>query len=162
MSDKCAICGCPIHRNKDSYARPTPEGRSHASRHHYVPERFFGRSKNRAGTQRDAIFQTCPWGHERKSGLFCYECHEELLHNPVFLPRDIQNFARLVVARGLSETEKICSRELLAGRIKLLHEVVERGLYELSKEQADHFTGETTATQVEGDPFVVAQLGARH
>jgi hypothetical protein len=38
-------------------------------------ERFFGR-----------IFDKCPWGVEGDTTILCYDCHEELLHNPVFLP----------------------------------------------------------------------------
>lgn len=37
---------------------------------------------------------------------FCYECHEELLHNPVLLPDDIKKFAELVELRGLNEIKK--------------------------------------------------------
>ncbi len=131
MSENCAICGCLLNRTKDTYARPTPDGRSHASRHHYVSERFFGRSKNRTGTQRERIFQTCPWYCEGKSEVFCYDCHEELLHNPVFLPIDIQRFRRLVVARNLVESKKTESREMIGRRIMLLHEVIDRGLERL-------------------------------
>jgi hypothetical protein len=50
MNERCAICGCELHRTRDTYARPTPEGRSHASVHHFVPERFFGRSRRPRGT----------------------------------------------------------------------------------------------------------------
>jgi len=45
----CAICGAKIYwgnKTKD-YGKPTSSGRSHGSLHHYVPERFFGRSANR-------------------------------------------------------------------------------------------------------------------
>src|SRR5690349_12484379 len=126
--EHCAICDCKLHRTKNTYARPTVAGRSHASKHHYVAERFFGRSRNRIGTQRDKIFETCPWGHEGETVVFCYDCHEELIHNPIFLPRDIRRLAALVSQRGLAESEKTESRERIAGRIKLLHEVIDRGL----------------------------------
>jgi hypothetical protein len=43
MAETCAICGCEIHRNGD-YAKPTVKGRSHATRYHFVAERFYGRS----------------------------------------------------------------------------------------------------------------------
>jgi len=123
----CAICGCEVHRG-GAYATPTVEGRSHASRHHFVPERFFGRSNNRRGSQRERLFETSPWGHEGETAVFCYDCHEELIHNPVFLPTDLEDFARLVELRGLGETQKTESRERLAGRIQLLHEVLRLGL----------------------------------
>jgi hypothetical protein len=125
--ETCQICGCLLHR-AGRYAEDSVRGRSHATRHHYVAERFFGRSANRPGTRRGAIFVTCPWDHEGRKGIFCYECHEELLHNPILLPRDIAKFARFVKLRGLSETRKRVGRSRIAGRIILLHEVIARGL----------------------------------
>lgn len=127
VTESCAICGCQVHRTGE-YAKPTVVGRSHASRHHYVAERFFGRSKNRPGTQREAIFADCPWEFEGQGEIFCYECHEELLHNPVFLPENIQRFARLVQLRGLVEETKPRDRRSVAGRIMLLREVISAGL----------------------------------
>ena len=135
MPEKCAICGCSVHRSGE-YATPTVAGRSHATKHHYVAERFFGRSPNRRGTQRDPIFLRCPWGVERKTTVFCYECHEELLHNPVFLPGNVQAFANLVKARKLNENQKTGNRKKIAGRIKLLHEVIEAGLEKLAQQGA--------------------------
>lgn len=124
----CGVCGCLMAAGGIGYAGSTPHGRSHRSKHHYVAERFFGRSANRRGTQRDGVFSKCPWDLERKSGRFCYECHELLLHNPVFLPADIQALGRLVRTRGLSEASKPTHQRKIAGRIKLLHEVIEAGL----------------------------------
>jgi len=132
MTERCAICGCQLHRTKDTYARPTVEGRSHATKHHYVAERFFGRSTNRRGTKTEGMFPSCPWSHEGESVVFCYECHEELVHNPVLLPEDIARFAELVKQRGLSEEMKTESREPIAGRVALFHEVIARGLATLS------------------------------
>lgn len=132
MSEKCALCGCQLNRSGE-YGTTTIQGRSHASEHHYVAERFFGRSNNRPGTQRGRIFSKCPWGHEGRSGVFCYECGEELFHNPVFLPEDIRNLAVLVRARGLDEDEKPEDREKMAGRIQLLHEVIEAGLKQIGE-----------------------------
>jgi hypothetical protein len=136
MTEHCAICGCHLHRTKNTYARPTVEGRSHATSHHYVAERFFGRSTNRRGTKTDGMFSCCPWGHEGESVVFCYECHEELIHNPVFLPEDIVRFAALVRQCGLSEETKTESRELIAGRVVLFHDVIARGLASLLHEGA--------------------------
>ncbi len=126
--ENCAICGCHLHRTRDTYARPTIAGRSHATKHHYVAERFFGRSTNRRGTKTEGIFNSCPWGHEGEAVLFCYECHEELIHNPVLLPEDIANFAKLVRAHGLAEEAKSESRQPIAGRIELMHTVIAAGL----------------------------------
>jgi hypothetical protein len=124
---QCAICGCELHREGD-YAKPTVKGRSHATEHHYVAERFFGRSANRRGTVRERLFGQCPWDLEGKKEIYCYECHEELLHNPVLLPTDIKLFADLVKQRGLNETKKDEKRDKLAGRIVLFHEIIAAGL----------------------------------
>lgn len=127
MIETCQICSCKLHRDGE-YAKPTTKGRSHATKHHYVAERFFGRSNNRRQTKREAIFNTCPWREEGGTAIFCYECHEELLHNPVFLPADVLAFFELVKARKLDETDKTEDRDKMAGRIKLLHEVIQNGL----------------------------------
>lgn len=125
---RCSLCGCRLNRVPGTYAQPTVNGRSHASKHHLVAERFFGRSANRPHTTREKILKECPWGSESVELLFCYECHEGLLHNPVFLRRDVENFAHLVCREKLNEDEKPAHRELIAGRIKLLHRVIEGGL----------------------------------
>lgn len=131
---RCSICNCRLTRVSGTYADGTVLGRSHASRHHCVAERFFGRSANRKGV-REALFDECPWGQEGKRLMFCYECHEELLHNPVLLPQDIALFARLVRERGLSEDDKSDRRHFLRGRVVLLHEVIAAGLSSVAGSQ---------------------------
>ena len=133
MTERCAICGCELHRTHGTYARSTVVGRSHASKHHFVAERFFGRSNNRRGTRRDRVFEKCPWDVEGQTAVFCYDCHEELLHNPIFLPVDIARLADLVKERRLDEVRKTESKDKIAGRIKLFHEIIQRGLKELKK-----------------------------
>ena len=135
MSESCALCGCKLHRNRGTYAKPNVEGRSHATRHHFVAERFFGRSANRPGAKTEAVFASCPWGYEGKVEVFCYECHEELLHNPVLLPEDLSRLAELVRRRGLAEVDKPMDRVLLAGRVRLLQEAIARGLREILDEE---------------------------
>ena len=132
--ERCGICGCELNRDGE-YAKPTIKGRGHATKHHYVAERFFGRSMNRPRTRRPAIFEANPWTISPGAGVFCYECHEELLHNPVLLPEDVQLLKQLVELRGLCETEKPASRDRLAGRIELLHEAIALGLKQLLNRQ---------------------------
>ncbi len=83
------------------------------------------------------MFASCPWGHEGESEVFCYECHEELLHNPVLLPEDFVRFAELVRMRGLSEKTKTENRSKLAGRVVLLRDVISRGLKVLHEEETE-------------------------
>ena len=130
MNETCSICGCELHRS-GRYATPDIEGRSHATEHHFVAERFFGRSKNRSGDSRQPIFQESPWPVEGRKAVFCYDCHEELIHNPVYLPEDITNFAILVKRLQLNEEVKEASKDKLARRIELLHEVIKRGIRSL-------------------------------
>ena len=49
------------------------------------------------------------------------------------LPNDLDHFAALVRSRGLCETEKLEGKDKIAGRIRLLHEVVQQGLKELCR-----------------------------
>jgi len=81
------------------------------------------------------MFGFCPWGHEGKSEVFCYECHEELLHNPVLLPEDVARFAELVRMHGLSEEVKTADRSKIAGRVALFHDAITRGLKILDEEE---------------------------
>lgn len=134
MPETCAICGCRVHRDGE-YAQPTVKGRSHATAHHFVAERFFGRSANRRATQRVAIFDKCPWDLEGQSTIYCYECHEEMIHNPVLSSDDVAALAELVKLRGLNEDAKSEDRSKLAERIQLLHEVISRGLREVLHEE---------------------------
>lgn len=131
----CEICGCKLYRTVGEYALPTASGRAQATRHHYVAERFFGKSPTRNQGSRFSVFETCPWGAQGKTGLFCYECHEELLHNPVLLEEDIARLARLVARNGLDETEKPADRLKLRGRISLLHDVISAGLSAIESAQ---------------------------
>ena len=128
MDSTCVICGCRIHREGE-YAQPTIKGRSHATRHHYVAKRFFSRS-NSKGKPREPVFKKDPseFKQQQQDEQFCYECHEELLHNPVFLSTDISGFAKLVELRNLNESKKPKNKDKIAGRIVLLHEVVEKGI----------------------------------
>jgi hypothetical protein len=80
------------------------------------------------------MFASSPWGHEGESEVFCFECHEELLHNPVLLPVDVERFAELVRMRGLSDAVKTEDRSRIAGRIGLLHDVITHGLKTLREE----------------------------
>lgn len=132
--EKCKICGCEIHRDGD-YAKPTVKGRSHATKHHYVAERFYGRTKNKRTYQEvSPIFGEKDFSeYEGQSGIFCYECHEELLHNPILLPADVEKLAKLVHERKCNEIKKGGSREKIAERIKLFHEIISLGLDEMMK-----------------------------
>jgi hypothetical protein len=139
MKEKCKICGCVLVKSDKSdkgtiYAAHTTYGRAPHSRHHYVAQRFFKTSKKK-GNEFQPIFSKCPWGIEKKTLVLCFECHEELLENPVFLPKDVENFEQLVIFRKLAENKKPENRKKQAGRIKLLHEVIETGIEKLLEKE---------------------------
>jgi len=136
LKSHCQICGCKLSSKKGEYAKPTPSGRSHGTRHHYIAERFFGRTTNKRKYQANPVFTKEDYQeYAGQTETFCYECHEELLHNPVFLPKDIVKFAELTKKRHYDETdkEKTEERHKLGQRIKLLNEVISKGLDELLK-----------------------------
>lgn len=130
--EHCAICGCELHREVNTYAQDSIAGRSHATNHHYVAKRFFIRKNNTC-----EIFQNSPWNINKKITLLCYECHEELLHNPVLLPEDICRLHELVKKKKLSEKIKSKDRKKIAGRVKLFHEIISKGILSLSQEIAE-------------------------
>jgi len=80
---------------------------------------------------------SCPWGEEGESGMFCYECHEILLHNPVLLREDVECFAKLVRMHNLAEEVKPADYSKIAGRVRLFHEVITRGLKLLHEEATE-------------------------
>lgn len=127
----CAICNCPLHSD-GKYADGSHQSRSRQSKHHVVAERFFGRSANRPNDVRQGILVECPWNSNKATVPLCYECHEELIHNPVFLQEDLKAFSDLVRAHGLDEDVKPIGRDKIAGRIKLLNDVIKAGLKSLS------------------------------
>ena len=129
--NKCQICDCKIHNNGE-YAKPTIRGRSHASRHHYIAERFYGRTKNKQKYKARPIFKDEFTEYEKKYGLFCYECHEELLHNPIVLPESINKLKKLIRKMGYHESSKGASRKKIAQRIKLFQEIISLGIDELT------------------------------
>jgi hypothetical protein len=86
QKETCLICGCRIH-HEGNYAEANLKGRSHATKHHYIAKRFF----NPKGEKKESIFKQSPWPYEGQTAVFCYECHEDLLHNPVLLPKNVHS-----------------------------------------------------------------------
>ena len=95
------------------------------------------------------------WGYEGETAVFCYDCHEELLHNPVLLPEDIKRLADIVQSRGFAEDKKTESREKIAGRIMLFREVIKRGLEQIEKERSQRGAGEGSGKAV---PFLSVSI----
>ena len=131
--ERCSLCGCRLHRT-GNYAENTLKGRSHANSHHYIAERYFGRTKNNPGIQKNGVFDKDPWGIEGKTGIFCYDCGEVLLHNPVLLPKDISKLSEIYRLNGVNEDEKESNMKKYRERIRLFHYTIQKGLDSLLKE----------------------------
>jgi len=125
--NKCGLCGCVIHNN-GGYAEPTVAGRSHRTKHHYVAERFFGRSNNRRGEIREGIFSDTELDIKPKIGEYCYDCHEELLHNPIILKTEMDKLSEIFKIIGANEDVKTESKDKLKQRIVTLKEVIRKGI----------------------------------
>jgi hypothetical protein len=90
------------------------------------------------GAQRLRVYSPRAVGGTKcQSDVFCYECHEVLLHNPVLLPEDVARFAELVQMRNLAEKVKPANHSKIAGRVVLFHEVISRGLKLLHDEETE-------------------------
>ena len=72
----------------------------------------------------------------RETVVFCYECHEDVIHNSVFLRNDLEALAELVRLRGLNEDFKSDNRDKVGARIQLLHEVIEAGIQAVRNREA--------------------------
>jgi hypothetical protein len=121
-AERCTVCGCAVHR-EGRYGLATTQGRSHASEHHFVATRLLKRRSER------------PWFLEQETIVCCYECHEELLHNPVLLPTDLLRFALLIQSRGLNDDEKLPGRKGFVARVQLLQEVIAVGIKAMLKKE---------------------------
>jgi len=128
--ERCALCRCLVHRTRGTYATDTHEGRSHATGHHLVPQRFLGKSATRRKKgPRTAILRPDTFPTPGELLVFCYECHEELLHNPMLLEEDIRRLAELFELSEASEPDgKPFEKVRLARRIEIFHNTIAEGV----------------------------------
>ena len=96
-SDKhCALCECELTTG-DYGHNP-----SHITGHHRIARRLEGWVANLKTLEGEQL-------------LLCYECHEEVLHNPVLLPGMEQQIAKLFAGKSRDE------------KVMIFAEVIERG-----------------------------------
>ena len=115
-SNHCMLCGTKFS-TKGVYA--TKNGQYNRSEHHLFPARF----KKYHISQRSLAKKLNVESRDFDSVHLCYECHEELLHNPVFTTKMIKELSHLM--RGKSLEDKV---------ITLFH-VIELGIREAIKEK---------------------------
>ena len=115
-TDRCVLCGIKFTTG-GVYA--TESGRHNRSEHHLFPARFekFGISQRSLAKKLNVETQDFDSVH------LCYECHEELLHNPVFTTKMIKGLSHLM--KGKSFEDKVIT----------LSRVIELGIEEAIKEK---------------------------
>ena len=114
-TDHCILCG--IEFTTGAYA--TENGRYNRSEHHLFPARF----KKYHISQRSLAKKLNLESQDFDSVHLCYECHEELLHNPVFTTKMIKELSHLMRGKGLEDKATTLSR------------VIELGIREATKEK---------------------------
>ena len=110
----CVLCG--IEFTTGAYA--TESGRYNKSEHHLFPTRF----KKYGISQRSLAKKLNVETRDFDSVHLCYECHEELLHNPVFTSKMIKGLSHLMRGKDLE------------GRVITLSRVIELGIIEAVRE----------------------------
>ena len=113
-TDHCMLCG--IEFTTGAYA--TEKGRYNRSEHHLFPARFEDHISQRSLAKKLNLES-----QDFDSVHLCYECHEELLHNPVFTTKMIKELSHLM--RGKSLEDKVIT----------LSCVIELGIREAIKEK---------------------------
>jgi len=112
-TNRCVLCR--IEFTTGDYA--TESGRHNKSEHHLFPTRF----KKYGISQRSLAKKLDVETRDFDSVHLCYECHEELLHNPVFTAKMIKELSHLMIGKSLEE------------RVITLSRVIELGINEAVK-----------------------------
>jgi len=113
-ADHCMLCGIEY---PTGVVYASEHGRRSRGRHHLFPRRFEKRGISQEKLAKKLDVETRDLGFVH----LCYECHEELLHNPVFTTKMIKELSHLM--RGKSLEDKVitlsCVIELgIRGAIK--------------------------------------------
>jgi len=107
-ADHCVLCGIKFS-TKGVYA--TESGRYNRSEHHLFPTRF----KKYRISQRSLAKKLNVGTQDFDSVHLCYECHEELLHNPVFTTKMIKELSHLMKGKSLEDKVITLSRVIKLG-----------------------------------------------
>ncbi len=105
-TDHCMLCG----KKFTTGAYATESGRYHRSEHHLFPTRFKKRFSQRSLAKKLNV-ET----QDLDSVYLCYECHEELLQNPVFTTKMIEELSYLMSGKSLQNKVVTLSRVIKLG-----------------------------------------------
>ena len=116
-ADYCMLCGTKFS-TKGIYATKTKNGRHHRGEHHLFPARF-----EKHFSQRSLAKKLNVETQSLDSIYLCYDCHEELLQNPVFTTKMIKELSYLMKGKSLED------------KVVTLSRVIELGIREAIKEK---------------------------
>ena len=106
----CKICKTQLQEGNQNNIYGTSEGMNHISNHHLFPKRFLKYFTI------DEIQQTFEIPDPSIEREFCYECHEEILHNIIINDSMISDLS--IFFEG-------CDKK---SRMKIFHEIFKEGL----------------------------------
>ena len=113
---RCMLCGIEYSTGA-VYA--TEHGRHSRGRHHLFPRRFEKYDMSQEGFAKKLDVETRDLGFVH----LCYECHEELLHNPVLTAKMLDELSHLM--RGKNFEDKVI----------ILSHIIELGIKEAKLEK---------------------------
>ena len=114
-TDHCMLCGIKFS-TKGVYGTE----KYHRSEHHLFPLRFKKYRINQRSLAKKLNVET----QDFDSVHLCYECHEELLHNPVFTTKMIEELSHLMKGKRLED------------KVITMFRVIKLGIREAIKEKS--------------------------
>ncbi len=111
----CLLCGKQLVEGNPGNKYGTPEGMDYISRHHALPSRL----EKYFSTDELPEFFGITDSNFRFD--FCYECHEEILHNVVVNKSIISDLSTLFNGKSKQEKIKILHNALKEGAKRLLN-----------------------------------------
>ena len=120
-TDHCMLCGKEFTTEVTTTGiHATESGRYDRSEHYFFPTSF----EKYGISQEDLAKKLNVETGDFISVFLCYECHEEVLHNPVFTTKLIKELSPLMKGKSLED------------KLITLSRVVELGIREAIKEQS--------------------------
>lgn len=110
----CQLCKTPLKEGNLGNIYGTGEGLNHLSRHHLFPKRF---KKYYTNDEIQKIFHI---DNPSSFRVFCYECHEEILHNIVLNDSMVAGLSTLLDGKDKKT------------KIKIIHEIIKKGIEKYS------------------------------
>ncbi len=112
------LCGIKFSKT-GVYAEKTESGQRYRAEHHLIPKRF----EKYHISQRSLAEKLNVGTQDFVPVYLCYECHEELLQNPVFTAKMLEELSPLIKGKSLED------------KVVTLSRVIQLGIREATKEK---------------------------